>query len=122
MGLCRSQRGEELCNRAAANRRWSDHLGKGQHDGEILIYQSFYLTNTTSWQEFAGMKMTTIMSGWSSHGGQTLSPYVGEIEENETLIGHSVSLTTNQVLEPVELTMLIHTRPQEDPLPVPPSL
>lgn len=37
------------------------------------------------------MKMPTIMSGWSSHGGQTLSPYAGEIEENETLIGHSVS-------------------------------
>lgn len=45
------------------------------------------------------MKMTTIMSGWSSHGGQTLSPYVGEIEENETLIGHSVSITTNTVLK-----------------------
>jgi amidase len=41
------------------------------------------------------MKMTTIMSGWSSHGGQTLSPYVGEIEENEKLIGHSVSITTD---------------------------
>lgn len=122
MGLCRSQRSEELGNRAAANRRWTDYLGKRQHDGEILIYQSFYLANTTPWQEFAGMKMTTIMSGWSSHGGQTLSPYVGKIEENETLIGHSVSLTTNQVLEPVELTMLIYTRPQEDHPPVPQSL
>lgn len=44
------------------------------------------------------MKMTTIMSGWSSHGGQTLSPYVGEIEENETLIGHSVSITATNVV------------------------
>lgn len=44
------------------------------------------------------MKMTTIMSGWSSHGGQTLSPYVGKIEENETLIGHSVSITADKVV------------------------
>lgn len=61
-----------------------------------------YLTNTTSWQEFAGMKMTTIMSGWSSHGGQTLSPYVGKIEENETLIGHSVSITANKIVASIK--------------------
>lgn len=37
------------------------------------------------------MKMTMMTPGWSSHGGQTLSPYVGKIEENEALLGHSVS-------------------------------
>ncbi|KAI0129715.1 amidase signature domain-containing protein [Xylariales sp. AK1849] len=39
--------------------------------------------------EFCGMKMTMIMPGWSAHGGQTLSPYVGKIEEGETILGHS---------------------------------
>lgn len=42
-------------------------------------------------QEFAGMKMTMMMPGWSAYGGQTLSPYVGKIEEGETILGHSVS-------------------------------
>jgi len=37
------------------------------------------------------MKMTMMMPGWSSQGGQTLSPYVKQIEENETILGHSVS-------------------------------
>jgi amidase len=37
------------------------------------------------------MKMTMMMPGWSAHGGQTLSPYVGKIEENEKILGHSVS-------------------------------
>lgn len=37
------------------------------------------------------MKMTMMMPGWSAHGGQTLSPYVGKMEENEKLLGHSVS-------------------------------
>ncbi|RAO71686.1 uncharacterized protein BHQ10_007698 [Talaromyces amestolkiae] len=39
--------------------------------------------------EFAGMKMTMMMPGWSAHGGQTLSSYVGKMEENEKLLGHS---------------------------------
>ncbi|KUL84917.1 hypothetical protein ZTR_07885 [Talaromyces verruculosus] len=39
--------------------------------------------------ELAGMKMTMMMPGWSAHGGQTLSPYVGKMEENEKLLGHS---------------------------------
>lgn len=39
------------------------------------------------------MKMTTMMPGWSAHGGQTLSPYVEKMEENEKLLGHSVSKT-----------------------------
>lgn len=37
------------------------------------------------------MKMTMMTPGWSAVGGQTLSPYVGQIEEGETLLGHSVS-------------------------------
>lgn len=36
------------------------------------------------------MKMMT-MAGFSAHGGQTLSPYVGQIEEGEKILGHSVS-------------------------------
>lgn len=35
------------------------------------------------------MKSPTVMSGWSPIAGQTLSPYVGPIEEGETLLGHS---------------------------------
>ncbi|PON20573.1 hypothetical protein TGAM01_v210531 [Trichoderma gamsii] len=56
---------------------------------QLLIDAGLIILGKGNMTEFAGMKMTTIMSGWSSHGGQTLSPYVGEIEENETLIGHS---------------------------------
>ncbi|GFP59182.1 putative amidase C869.01 [Trichoderma asperellum] len=56
---------------------------------QILIDAGLIILGKGNMTEFAGMKMTTIMSGWSSHGGQTLSPYVGKIEENETLIGHS---------------------------------
>lgn len=36
------------------------------------------------------MKMTMMMPGWSAHGGQTVSPYVKVIEENEKILGHSV--------------------------------
>ncbi|KAI1347858.1 amidase signature enzyme [Xylaria sp. FL0043] len=39
--------------------------------------------------ELAGMKTLTMMPGWSAHGGQTISPYVGKIKENERLLGHS---------------------------------
>ncbi|KAK7726495.1 hypothetical protein SLS63_007656 [Diaporthe eres] len=39
--------------------------------------------------EFAGMKMTMMMPGWSGYGGQTISPYVGKIEDGETILGHS---------------------------------
>ncbi|KAI1846389.1 hypothetical protein JX266_007594 [Neoarthrinium moseri] len=41
--------------------------------------------------ELCGMKMTFMMPGWSAHGGQTLSPYVGPIEKDETILGHSAS-------------------------------
>jgi amidase len=30
------------------------------------------------------------MTGWSSYGGQTLSPYVSKIEPGEKILGHSV--------------------------------
>lgn len=36
------------------------------------------------------MKMMTT-AGFSAHGGQTLSPYVGQIVEGEKILGHSVS-------------------------------
>ncbi|RFU73057.1 amidase [Trichoderma arundinaceum] len=39
--------------------------------------------------EFCGLKTSAMMPGWSAFGGQTLSPYVGEIEDNETILGHS---------------------------------
>ncbi|KAI1321373.1 amidase signature domain-containing protein [Xylariaceae sp. FL0255] len=40
--------------------------------------------------EFAGMKTLKMMPGWSPHGGQTISPYVGQIKEDEKILGHSV--------------------------------
>jgi len=36
------------------------------------------------------MKMTMMTPGWSAAGGQTLSPYIGQIEKGKTLLGHSV--------------------------------
>ena len=44
----------------------------------------------TEGQEFCGMKMTAQMPGWSALGGQTISPYVGRIQDDEKLLGHSV--------------------------------
>ena len=32
-----------------------------------------------------------MMCGWSAYGGQTISPYVGPIEEGDGVMGHSVS-------------------------------
>lgn len=64
------------------------------------------------------MKMTMMMPGWSGHGGQTLSPYVGKIEENETLLGHSVS----KLLISYKICMLMYTRLQGDLLPALPLL
>lgn len=42
-------------------------------------------------KEFAGMKITMMMPGWSAHGGQAMSPYIGKIEDNEEILGHTVS-------------------------------
>ncbi|EQL01229.1 Amidase signature domain protein [Ophiocordyceps sinensis CO18] len=54
-----------------------------------LVDAGLIILGKTNMTEFAGMKMTMMMSGWSSHGGQTLSPYVGKIEDKETILGHS---------------------------------
>ncbi|KAL7784150.1 amidase signature domain-containing protein [Trichoderma ceciliae] len=56
---------------------------------QLLIDAGMIILGKANMTELAGMKMTTMMPGWSSHGGQTLSPYVGKIEANETLLGHS---------------------------------
>jgi hypothetical protein len=41
-------------------------------------------------KEFAGFKSSIMTPGWSAVGRQTLSPYVGEIADGETILGHSV--------------------------------
>ncbi|KAL7941016.1 amidase signature domain-containing protein [Trichoderma barbatum] len=56
---------------------------------QLLIDAGLIILGKANMTEFAGMKMTMMMPGWSSHGGQTISPYVGNIEDNETLLGHS---------------------------------
>ncbi|TFB01466.1 hypothetical protein CCMA1212_006409 [Trichoderma ghanense] len=56
---------------------------------QLLIDAGLIILGKGNMTEFAGMKMTMMMPGWSSHGGQTLSPYVGKIEENEAILGHS---------------------------------
>ncbi|KAL7930155.1 amidase signature domain-containing protein [Trichoderma chlorosporum] len=56
---------------------------------QLLIDAGLIIIGKANMTEFAGMKMTMMMPGWSGHGGQTLSPYVGKIEDNETLLGHS---------------------------------
>ncbi|EHK18330.1 uncharacterized protein TRIVIDRAFT_68353 [Trichoderma virens Gv29-8] len=56
---------------------------------QMLINAGLIIIGKANMTEFAGMKMTMMMPGWSSYGGQTLSPYVGKIEDNETLLGHS---------------------------------
>ncbi|KAJ5711486.1 amidase signature enzyme [Penicillium malachiteum] len=54
-----------------------------------LIDAGLIILGKGNMTEFAGMKMTMMMPGWSAHGGQTLSPYIGKIEENEKILGHS---------------------------------
>ncbi|KAF7547640.1 hypothetical protein G7Z17_g7591 [Cylindrodendrum hubeiense] len=65
---------------------------KASKNGAItqrLIDAGLIILGKANMTEFAGMKMTMMMPGWSAHGGQTLSPYVGKMEENEKLLGHS---------------------------------
>ncbi|KAH8689444.1 amidase signature domain-containing protein [Talaromyces proteolyticus] len=65
---------------------------KASNNGAItqrLINAGLIILGKANMTEFAGMKMTTMMPGWSAHGGQTLSPYVGRLEVNEKLLGHS---------------------------------
>ncbi|KAK3317045.1 amidase signature domain-containing protein [Apodospora peruviana] len=54
-----------------------------------LVDAGMIILGKTNMTEFAGMKMTMMMPGWSAYGGQTLSPYVEGIEEGETILGHS---------------------------------
>ncbi|KAJ5167002.1 amidase signature enzyme [Penicillium canariense] len=65
---------------------------KASRNGAItqrLIDAGLIILGKANMTEFAGMKMTMMMPGWSAHGGQTLSPYVGKIEDNEKILGHS---------------------------------
>ncbi|KAJ5926219.1 Amidase [Penicillium verrucosum] len=65
---------------------------KASKNGAItqrLIDAGMIILGKANMTEFAGMKMTMMMPGWSAHGGQTLSPYVGKIEDNEKILGHS---------------------------------
>ncbi|OGM41145.1 hypothetical protein ABOM_009853 [Aspergillus bombycis] len=65
---------------------------KASKNGAItqrLIDAGLIILGKANITEFAGMKMTRMMPGWSAHGGQTLSPYVGKIEGNEKILGHS---------------------------------
>ncbi|KAK0750692.1 amidase signature domain-containing protein [Schizothecium vesticola] len=54
-----------------------------------LLDAGMIILGKTNMTELAGMKHPTVMPGWSPVAGQTLSPYVGPIEEGETLLGHS---------------------------------
>ncbi|CAI7644884.1 unnamed protein product [Penicillium glandicola] len=65
---------------------------KASKNGAItqrLIDAGLIILGKANMTEFAGMKMTMMMPGWSAHGGQTLSPYVGKMEDNEKILGHS---------------------------------
>ncbi|KAL2277821.1 hypothetical protein FJTKL_15113 [Diaporthe vaccinii] len=54
-----------------------------------LVDAGLIILGKTNMTEFAGMKMTMMMPGWSGYGGQTISPYAGKIEDGETILGHS---------------------------------
>ncbi|PYI06050.1 amidase signature enzyme [Aspergillus sclerotiicarbonarius CBS 121057] len=65
---------------------------KASKNGTItqrLIDAGLIILGKANMTEFSGMKMTMMMPGWSAHGGQTLSPYVGKIEDKEKILGHS---------------------------------
>ncbi|KAL6690460.1 amidase signature enzyme [Trichoderma pleuroticola] len=54
-----------------------------------LIDAGLIILGKANLTEFCGLKTSAMMPGWSAYGGQTLSPYVGRIEDNETILGHS---------------------------------
>ncbi|KAL6833448.1 amidase signature enzyme [Trichoderma sp. SZMC 28015] len=56
---------------------------------EKLIDSGLIILGKANLTEFCGLKTSAMMPGWSAYGGQTLSPYVGQIEDNETILGHS---------------------------------
>ncbi|KAK8140053.1 amidase [Apiospora sp. TS-2023a] len=53
-----------------------------------LMDAGLIILGKTNMTEFCGMKMMT-SPGRSAVGGQTLSPYVGAIEDGESILGHS---------------------------------
>jgi amidase len=57
---------------------------------DILLDAGLVILAKANLTEFCGMVDPTMMPGFSSINGQTLSPYVkGGIEENESILGHS---------------------------------
>ncbi|KAL1859690.1 hypothetical protein VTK73DRAFT_7497 [Phialemonium thermophilum] len=56
---------------------------------QLLIDNGLIILGKTNMTEFAGLKTTMMSPGWSAVRGQTISPYVGQIEQGETLLGHS---------------------------------
>ncbi|KAH7141577.1 amidase signature domain-containing protein [Dactylonectria estremocensis] len=67
-------------------------LGIGNTAGSLafrLIDAGLMILGKANMTEFTGMKMTMMMPSWSAYSGQTLSPYVRKMEENEKLLGHS---------------------------------
>ncbi|KAH8898126.1 amidase signature enzyme [Thozetella sp. PMI_491] len=54
-----------------------------------LVDAGLIVLGKTNLSENCGFKTTWIMPGWSAYGGQTLSPYIGPIEEGEKVLGHS---------------------------------
>ncbi|KAG8160830.1 hypothetical protein KVR01_009094 [Diaporthe batatas] len=63
------------------------HLGMSTTAGSWALVGAKSSKNSAV--EFAGMKMTMMMPGWSAYGGQTISPYVGPVENGDTILGHS---------------------------------
>ncbi|KAK8043737.1 amidase [Apiospora phragmitis] len=55
-----------------------------------LMDAGLIILGKTNMTEFCGMKMM-ITPGRSATAGQTLSPFVGAIEDGESILGHSVS-------------------------------
>jgi len=56
-----------------------------------LVEAGMVIIGKANLTEFCGLRTPGMMTGWSSYGGQTLSPYVGKIEPGEKILGHSVS-------------------------------
>ncbi|KAK1753888.1 Glutamyl-tRNA amidotransferase subunit A, mitochondrial [Echria macrotheca] len=75
---------------------WATFDAKASKNAEIvqrLVDAGMIILAKANMTEFAGMRTVTAMvkPGWSAPGGQTLSPYVGPLEEDETLLGHSAA-------------------------------
>ncbi|KAF7529911.1 hypothetical protein G7054_g9727 [Neopestalotiopsis clavispora] len=55
-----------------------------------LIDAGLIILAKANMTEFAGLKTSEMLPGWSAVGGQTISPYVGAIKPNEKILGHSM--------------------------------